>query len=90
MREEASISVSGAVTTWGWAGGPLSLEGLPVEGGSVQETLLLSAGGQRAAVGAAVGGVFPTDVTQAVTAGNRTPARRRHAGEMRPTQQHKG
>lgn len=68
--EEAAISVSGAITAGGGAGGPLCLEGLPVEGRAVQETLFLSAGRQRTPVGAAVRGVLPTDVAQAVAAGH--------------------
>lgn len=68
VREEASIGVTRAVTPGGGAGGPLSLKRLPVEGHPVQEPLLLSAGCQRAAVGAAVRGVLPADVSQAVAA----------------------
>lgn len=71
MREEAPVGMSRAVTTRGGTRRPLRLEGLPVEGRAVQETLLLSAGCQRAPVGAAVGGVLPTDVAQAVAAWHR-------------------
>lgn len=70
MCEEASIGVSGAIAARGGAGGPLCLEGLPVEGRAVQETLFLPAGRQRTPVGAAVRGVLPTDVAQAVAAGH--------------------
>lgn len=68
MREKAPVGVPGAVAAGGGAGGPLGLEGLPVEGRPVQEALLLPAGGQRTPVGAAVRGVLPTDVAQAVAA----------------------
>lgn len=68
VREEASISVSRAITAWGGTGWTLCLEGLPVEGSAIQETLLLSAGCQRTPIGATVSGVLPTDVAQAVAA----------------------
>lgn len=68
MCEEAAVGVSGAVTAGGGAGGTLCLEGLPVEGHPVQQALLLPAGGQRAAVGAAVRGVLAADMAQAVAA----------------------
>lgn len=74
MCEEASVSVSGAVTTWGGTSRPLCLEGLPVEWCAIKETLLLSAGRQRAPVGTTVCGVLPTDVTQAVAARHRASA----------------
>lgn len=74
MCEEASVSMSGAVTTRGGTGGPLCLEGLPVEGRAVEETLLLPAGRQRTPVGAAVRGVLPADVTQAVATRHRASA----------------
>lgn len=74
MCEEASVGVSGAVTSGRGAGGPLCLEGFPVEGRTVQQTLLLSAGGQRTPVGATVRGVLPADVTQAVAARHRASA----------------
>lgn len=73
--EEAAVGVSRAVAARRGAGGTLGLEGLPGEGRTVEEPLLLAAGSQRAAVGAAVGGVLPTDVAQAVAARNWTPAR---------------
>lgn len=86
MCEEASVSVSGAVTTRGGTGRPLCLEGLPVEGCAIQETLLLSAGRQRTAVGATVCGVLPTDVTQAVAARHRASAgSRREKGNEKKT-----
>ena len=73
MRQETAISVSGAITAWCWAGWALSLEGLPGEGGAIQQAFLLAARCQRTAVGTAVGGVLPTDVAQTVTARNWTP-----------------
>lgn len=76
MRQETAVGVARAVAAWRRASWALGLEGLPGEGGAVQETLLLPAGCQRAAVGTAVGGVFPADVAQTVTAGNRTPGHR--------------
>lgn len=66
--EKTSVSVSRAVTTWGGTSRTLCLEGLPVEGCSIEETLLLSAGCQWTPVGTTVCGVLSTDVTQAVTA----------------------
>ena len=74
MCEEASVSMSGSITTRGGAGRPLCLEGLPVEGRPIKETLLLSAGRQRTPIGATVRGVLATDVAQAVTARHRTSA----------------
>lgn len=74
MCEEASVGVSGAVTSWRGAGWPLCLEGFPVEGRAIQEPLLLSAGRQRTPVGATVRGVLPTDVAQAVAARHRASA----------------
>lgn len=68
VREEASISMSRAITAWGGTGWPLCLKGLPVEGSAIQETLLLSAGCQRTPIGATVSGVLPTDVAEAVAA----------------------
>lgn len=72
--EETSVSVSGAITTWGGTSRPLCLEGLPVEGCAIKETLLLSAGCQRTPIGTTVCGVLPTDVTQAVAAWHRASA----------------
>lgn len=72
--EEASVGVSGAVTTWGGTSGPLCLEGLPVEGCAIKKTLLLSAGRQRTPVGTTVCSILPTYVTQAVTARHRASA----------------
>lgn len=72
--EEASVGVSGAITTWGGTSGPLCLEGLPVEGCAIKETLLLSAGRQRTPVGTTVCSVLSTNVTQAVTARHRASA----------------
>lgn len=74
MCEEASISVSGTITAWSGTGRPLCLEGFPVEGCAIQETLLLSAGRQRTPIGAAMCGVLPADVAQAVAAWHRTSA----------------
>lgn len=72
--EEASVSMTGSVTTRGGAGGSLGLEGLPVEGCSIQESLFLPPRRQWTTVGAAVSGVFAADVTQTVAARNRTSA----------------
>lgn len=72
--KEAAVSVSGAVTTWGGTSRPLCLESFPVEGCTIEETLLLSAGCQRTPVGTTVCGVLPTDVTQAVAARHRASA----------------
>ena len=74
VGEEAPVGVSRAVAARRGAGGALGLEGLPVEGGPVQDALLLAPRGQRAAVGAAVRGVLPADVAKAVTAWHRAPA----------------
>lgn len=74
MRQEAAVSVTGAVAARRRAGGTLGLEGLPGERRPVQKPLLLTACCQRTAVGTAVGGVLPTDVAQTVTARNWTPA----------------
>jgi len=74
VGEEAAVGVSGAVTPGRGAGGALRLEGLPGEGCSVQEPLLLPPRRQRAAIGAAVCGILPADVAQAVTAGDRAPS----------------
>lgn len=71
MGEEASVGMSGAITAWSGTGWPLCLEGLPVEGCAIQETLLLSSGRQRTPIGAAVCGILPTDVAQAVAARHR-------------------
>ena len=73
MSEEASVGMSRAITAGRGAGGSLRLEGLPVEGRAVQDALLLPPRRQRAPVGAAVGGVFPTDVAQAVAARHGAP-----------------
>lgn len=81
MCEEASVSVSGAVTSRRGAGGPFCLEGFPVEGSAVEQTLLLSAGGQRTPVGATVRGVLPADVTQAVATRHGASARGSRGGE---------
>lgn len=72
--EKTSISVSRAITTWGGTSRTLCLEGLPVEGRSIEETFLLSAGCQWTPVGTTVCGILSTDVTQAVTAWHRTSA----------------
>lgn len=68
MCEETSIGVSRAITTWGGTSRSFCLEGLPVEGRTIEKTLLLSAGCQRTPVGTTVCGILPTDVTEAVTA----------------------
>ena len=73
VGEEAAVGVSGAVAAGRGAGGALRLEGLPGEGRPIQEPLLLTPRRQRAAIGAAVGGVLPADVAQAVAAGHRAP-----------------
>ena len=73
VGEEAPVGVSRAVAARRGAGGALGLEGLPVEGGPVQDALLLAPRGQRAAVGAAVRGVLPADVAQAIAAGHGAP-----------------
>lgn len=72
--EETSVGVSGAVATWGGTSRSFCLEGLPVEGRTVEKTLLLSAGCQRTPVGTTVCGVLPTDVTEAVAARHGTSA----------------
>lgn len=73
MCQETAVSMARTVTAWSRAGGALGLESFPGEGGAIEETLLLSACSQRTAIGAAVGGVLPTDVAQTVTARNWTP-----------------
>lgn len=74
MCEEASICMSRAITSWGGTRWTLCLEGFPVEGSAIQETLLLSAGCKRTPIGATVSGVLPTDVAQAVAAWHRASA----------------
>ena len=79
VSQEAAVGVTGAVAARRGAGRSFSLEGLPGKRRPVQEPLLLAARCQRTAVGAAVGGVLPTDVTQTVAAWNRTPGDKQEA-----------
>lgn len=72
--EEATVSVSGAVTSRGWTCWSFCLEGLPVEGCAIQESLLLPARCQRTPVGATMRGVLPANVSQTVTSRHRTSA----------------
>lgn len=81
VSEEAPIGMTGAVTAWGGAGGPLILQGLPGERRAVEGTLFLPPSCQRAAGCASVRGVFAADVTKPHTAWNRAPGHREVRGE---------
>lgn len=73
VGQETAVSVTGTITARGRAGGAFGFKGLPGERSAIKETFPLPLGGQWTAVGTAVGGVLPTDVSQTVTAGNGTP-----------------
>lgn len=76
VSEEASICMTWAITAWGWTRGTLVLEWLPRKGWTIERPFFLPPGCKGTPWGTAMGGIFPTDVSQPNTTRNRAPRER--------------